>query len=148
MWQRDGGQCTFTATNGHRSPARTMLEYDHIEPVARGGQSAVDNLRLRCRAHNRLAAERAFGSSLMREKRRAAEKARALESPASPHTRADEIVPWLRSLGCKAGEAKRAAEAACDELPGAPIEDLIKRAISCFGRRPRCVNERVPQPAA
>jgi hypothetical protein len=61
VWQRDGGQCTYTTESGHRCPARDLLQYDHVEPVARGGEATVDNLRLRCRTHNQYTAEQAFG---------------------------------------------------------------------------------------
>jgi hypothetical protein len=37
--------------------------------VARGGAATVENLRLRCRAHNQLEAERMFGAGFMEEKR-------------------------------------------------------------------------------
>ena len=46
VWQRDGGQCTFTSESGHRCPAREFIEYDHVVPVARGGMATVENLRL------------------------------------------------------------------------------------------------------
>jgi len=36
--------------------------------VARGGDSGPENLRLLCRAHNRLEAERAFGKAFMKNK--------------------------------------------------------------------------------
>ncbi len=39
VWQRDGGQCTFVGDSGQRCPARTRLEFDHVVPVARGGQA-------------------------------------------------------------------------------------------------------------
>jgi hypothetical protein len=58
---RDGGRWTFIARNGHRCDCRAFLELDHILPVAKGGKSTLDNLRLRCRAHNQLAARREFG---------------------------------------------------------------------------------------
>jgi hypothetical protein len=35
-------------------------------------QTTIANLRLRCRAHNQLEAERIFGAGFMEEKRRAA----------------------------------------------------------------------------
>ena len=38
VWQRDGGQCTYVSIAGHRCEARTRLEFDHVEPVARGGR--------------------------------------------------------------------------------------------------------------
>jgi hypothetical protein len=52
VFKRDGGQCTFVSENGKRCESRTRLELDHVEPVARGGQASVGNIRLRCRAHN------------------------------------------------------------------------------------------------
>lgn len=66
--ERDEGQCTFVGENGRRCEARASLEYDHIEPVARGGQATIENVRLLCRAHNRYAAERAFGSEFVERK--------------------------------------------------------------------------------
>jgi HNH endonuclease len=65
---RDGGRCTFTAGDGRRCEARGFLEFDHVFPVARGGKSTVDNLRLRCRAHNQLEAEKCYGADFMRGK--------------------------------------------------------------------------------
>jgi 5-methylcytosine-specific restriction endonuclease McrA len=65
VWQRDGGQCTYTNESGQRCGARVGLELDHIVPIARGGGSTLDNLRLLCRAHNRLAAEAEFGAAFM-----------------------------------------------------------------------------------
>ena len=69
VWERDGGRCTFVGDNGHRCEARTRLEWDHAEPVAQGGRATVQGLRLRCRAHNQLEAERAFGRDFMNAKR-------------------------------------------------------------------------------
>jgi hypothetical protein len=52
VWKRDRGQCTFSSDSGQRCPERTGLEFDHVDPVARGGQATVEGIRLRCRAHN------------------------------------------------------------------------------------------------
>ncbi|HYJ32153.1 MAG TPA: hypothetical protein VE326_02945, partial [Candidatus Binatia bacterium] len=62
VWERDGGRCTFVSADGYRCASRRFLEFDHIEPFARGGMSHVDGLRLRCRAHNQHAAEQTFGA--------------------------------------------------------------------------------------
>jgi len=35
VWERDGGRCTFVGANGHRCNADRLLEFDHINPVAR-----------------------------------------------------------------------------------------------------------------
>jgi hypothetical protein len=68
VWERDRGQCTFLGPDGRRCTARKLLEFDHAEPVARGGKATVENMRLRCRAHNRYEAERIFGAGYMKEK--------------------------------------------------------------------------------
>jgi hypothetical protein len=41
-----------------------------VIPVARGGEATVSNIRLLCRAHNQLAAERVFGAGFMKHKRK------------------------------------------------------------------------------
>jgi 5-methylcytosine-specific restriction endonuclease McrA len=69
VWARDGGRCTFKGAAGRQCEADRGLEFDHVRPVARGGDSTAANLRLRCRAHNQLEAERAFGREFMRQKR-------------------------------------------------------------------------------
>ena len=65
VWQRDGGRCAFTSDRGHRCESRTRLEFDHVVPIARGGRTTLDNLRLLCRTHNQLAAERVLGRGFM-----------------------------------------------------------------------------------
>jgi len=80
VWDRDQRQCTFVSASGHRCSARRFLEYDHIEPVARGGTATVDNIRLRCRAHNQLEAERVLGGDFMASKREEARLAAAESS--------------------------------------------------------------------
>ena len=69
VWQRDGGRCTFVGADGRRCGSRDFLEFDHVLPVARGGRATVDGVRLLCRAHNDLEAERLFGASFMAGKR-------------------------------------------------------------------------------
>ena len=76
VWRRDKGQCTFESEPGHRCPERTGLQFDHVLEVARGGDTPIANLRLRCHAHNQLEAERTFGADFMRHKRIAAAEAR------------------------------------------------------------------------
>jgi hypothetical protein len=66
VWARDGGQCAFVGTEG-RCTARGFLELHHIEPFSLGGPTTVDNLQLRCRAHNGYEAEMDFGSFVLRE---------------------------------------------------------------------------------
>jgi hypothetical protein len=83
VWQRDGGRCTFVSEQGHRCESRTRLELDHVHPVARGGQTTAENLRLRCRAHNQYAADCTYGAGFMREKREASRRRAARVAPSS-----------------------------------------------------------------
>ena len=76
--ERDQDQCTFVSQSGHRCASRKFIEFDHIEPIARGGPSTVENLRLRCRAHNHFEAERMFGDGFMHQKREASARPGAL----------------------------------------------------------------------
>jgi len=52
VWARDGGACAFVSANGTRCGERGMVEYHHCEPFSVGGRATVDNIALRCRAHN------------------------------------------------------------------------------------------------
>jgi len=196
VWQRDGGRCTFVSVAGHRCEARARLEFDHIEPVARGGRSTVNGVRIRCRAHNQYAAECAFGAGFMSRKREAAQhaaeetrvrataaataeetraravaaeeacaraaaaeeararasatnEARALAAAAAEEARvraaaaaeearvrataAAEVVPWLRGLGLRMDEARRAATR-CEAIPEAPLEERVRCALSGLAR--------------
>ena len=68
--QRDAGRCTFVSQDGKRCSEHGLLELHHHDvPYARGGQASVENLRLVCRAHNALFAERDYGPEVMRSKR-------------------------------------------------------------------------------
>src|SRR5262245_51593943 len=59
--QRDEHRCTYLSKDGHRCTATVGLQVDHIQPIARGGTSTIENLRLLCAQHNRHAAERLMG---------------------------------------------------------------------------------------
>ncbi len=83
VWNRDRGRCTFTSEAGRRCESRRGLEFDHVVPFARGGEATLAGLRLRCRAHNQLEAERAFGTAFMRRKREEAGRRRRSE-PVGP----------------------------------------------------------------
>ena len=50
VWERDQGQCGFVSATGRRCPARSLLEFDHLDPVALGGEATVDRIQVRCRA--------------------------------------------------------------------------------------------------
>jgi HNH endonuclease len=70
VWKRDDGRCAFVGTEG-RCQERGFLEYHHVVPYAEGGSTTVDNLELRCRAHNAYEKDQCFGPLLVREERSA-----------------------------------------------------------------------------
>src|SRR5262249_57827801 len=65
--ERDGDRCTFVSDSGQRCPARERLEWDHVQPVARGGGSTAPNPRLPSRARNLLEARPAFRGRFLPE---------------------------------------------------------------------------------
>jgi len=144
--KRDGGRCTFVSESGTRCPAKAKLEYDHVTPVARGGEATIGNLRLRCRAHNQYEAERTFGEEFMRGKRAAARGSGATEQQATDANEEREatsrdatapdadVAACLRTLGYRAAEVRRAV---AHSRPAGSLEARVRMALSWF--RPRGV---------
>ena len=60
VWQRDGSRCS------HRGSSRN-LNIDHIHPVAFGGTSSVENLRLLCFSCNQRQAIITFGLAVVEQ---------------------------------------------------------------------------------
>jgi hypothetical protein len=60
VWARDKAQCAFVGHDG-RCRERGFLEIHHVVPFAAGGETVVDNLQLRCWAHNAYEAEEFLG---------------------------------------------------------------------------------------
>src|SRR6188768_1750359 len=63
VFLRDGQQCSYVSPDGRRCSARRCLELDHVHPWAVGGESTIENLRVRCRAHNQRYARQYYGKS-------------------------------------------------------------------------------------
>jgi hypothetical protein len=63
VWRRDERRCAFVGQQG-RCTETAFLELHHVDPYAVGGEATVDNIQLRCRAHNRYEAQLFFGSDL------------------------------------------------------------------------------------
>jgi hypothetical protein len=153
VWQRDGGRCTFVSESGRRCEARGEVEFDHVKEFARGGETTVDGLRLRCRGHNQYTAEQTFGVGFMQHKRvaaagRAAKAQAGRDSGARTNAEGrqpdvrdvseDDAYKALRTLGYRAGESRRAL-ALCADMPGASSEERLRRALTYFPQRGRHV---------
>ena len=122
--ERDGHQCAYVSDDGKRCSERMGLQYDHVIPLARGGQSTVANTRLLCGPHNQLEAERVFGEAHVREQREAErarrEHARAGRQEAAQRARGrDEKAGELRGTGASTApsETTRAQQVRGEDVP-------------------------------
>jgi 5-methylcytosine-specific restriction endonuclease McrA len=59
VWKRDEGRCAFKGALMRCTETRN-LEYHHVIPFAVGGETSVENIELRCRAHNTYEAREFF----------------------------------------------------------------------------------------
>jgi hypothetical protein len=132
VFERDGQRCTFTDAEGHRCPATTWLELDHIEARARGGTNEPGNLRVRCRAHNRLHAEQTFGKDhverTIRESRYPRRRGYASES-------CELAASGLVKMGFRPAEVRRALAAVSahhrsEALITTPVQTILCEALA------------------
>jgi len=132
VFERDGERCTFTDADGHRCPATTWLELDHVIARARGGTSELANLRVRCRAHNRLHAEQTFGKEhverKIRERRHPRQRGYAYESCAL-------AASGLVNLGFRRADVRRAVDVVsmrhpAEVLTTIPVQDVLREALA------------------
>ncbi len=110
-------QCEFVGIDGRRCTETAGLEIDHVEGFARTGDHA--SLRLLCRAHNQLEAERLFGRNFMARKRAEARatRASAVRAPAQ-----EEVTRASAGRGSEEEEVTRASAG------GVPAEEEVTRA--------------------
>ncbi|HYQ04972.1 MAG TPA: HNH endonuclease signature motif containing protein [Polyangiaceae bacterium] len=85
VFLRDGKQCSYLSPEGRRCSARRCLELDHIEPLAAGGADTIENLRLRCRAHNQLYARQYFGKARVDAALQANRRRRSVRASVTPN---------------------------------------------------------------
>ena len=64
VWKRDQGRCAFTS-DSRRCTETSFLEFHHVAPYSAGGLAVVENIQLRCRAHNQYEAELFFGERFL-----------------------------------------------------------------------------------
>ena len=83
--ERDEGRCTYVDAEGRRCTARHRLEFHHDDPFGRGGPHSLKNLRLLCRTHNALLAERDYGKEVVSRCGWAGRSADRLFEPAAPY---------------------------------------------------------------
>ncbi len=146
VWERDQGRCTFVGESGHRCDSRTLLEFDHVTPVALGGEATVDGMRLRCRGHNQLEAERVFGADFMETKRKQLRATKPAESAGAAGPMSDgsaanadaDFTACLRELGYRNAEI-RSGLAHCGAMRDATLEERVRAALKFLCPRARSV---------
>jgi len=86
--------------------------------------------------HKRREARRAVSERAATAEKEQSEARVAEMRPVAPEPDPErDVTPWLRSLGFRADEARRAA-AYCNSIPDASLEDRVRLALSCLA--PRC----------
>jgi hypothetical protein len=143
VFERDGERCTFTGAEGHRCPATRWLEVDHVIARARGGTSELGNLRVRCRAHNRLHAEQTFGKEhvarAIRERRHPRQRGYASEtSGEAAAVRPDSCTlaaSGLVHMGFRQADVRRALDAVSarhrtEALTTIPVQTFLREALA------------------
>jgi hypothetical protein len=111
IWERDGARCAFVSADGHRCEETCRLEVDHITPVALGGKSTPENLRLLCSAHNQHEAERVLDKEHVHRRREIAQRERARDRAA-----AQASAERQRTREQAAAEASRERQPARDTI--------------------------------
>jgi hypothetical protein len=69
VFERDEGRCSFVDTQGRQCQSSWQVEFHHRIPYASGGPPTVDNIELRCRAHNQYEADLEYGELFMTVRR-------------------------------------------------------------------------------
>ena len=69
VWERDQARCCYVDARGCRCRETSGLEIHHEQAFAKGGRMTLNNLALRCRPHNDLAAQQDFGREFIVRKK-------------------------------------------------------------------------------
>jgi hypothetical protein len=80
---RDQRRCAFVGPSGRRCDERRFLEFHHVVPYAAGGQPTVENIQLRCRAHNGHEADLFYGPGKRRTRGDVARNGRVISGRVS-----------------------------------------------------------------
>ena len=96
VWKRDEGRCAFVGRTG-RCTQRRYIEAHHIQPHGPQGPPTLENIALRCRAHNVYESELVFGRfDVSAAASRRQNRAVSGQNPPVPE-RVNALPPWARS---------------------------------------------------
>ena len=114
-------------------------------PIARGGETTLENLRFLCRAHNQFAAEQQLGPAFMAAKRGKHAVARREPRPGIKFPHEDDVRAALTMLKFKPAEVSIGICEAARLEPEADLEARVKAALAAL-RSPHA-RKRSPTPA-
>jgi hypothetical protein len=136
VWERDGGQCTFLDSDGRRCSARRFVTYEHLIPFALGGLPTIENLCLRCKAHNLHAARQVFGAETIAAKcaqDKPSKSSKAERSAPEPEPGAEDTTAKvhvaLRTLGFREAQVRAALATIRQQGVGFALEPMIRAAL-------------------
>jgi hypothetical protein len=140
VWARDGGRCAFRGPDGSCGET-AFVEFHHVRPFAAGGAATIENIELRCRAHNQYEADLFSGGPAVVRESRAPYRP---DAPAAP--------PWIRR---RADRRRAPFECRPPAYAGRPSTRLRRRCRSAraqvlpprffaFHLPDRCVISEVP----
>jgi 5-methylcytosine-specific restriction endonuclease McrA len=142
VFARDGEQCTYVDSEGRRCECRTRLELDHIHPRALGGGDDASNTRVRCRAHNRHAAEEIFGKEHVamrihcrqQQWMRGEGGKRGEDTSSATSDTMEQARRGLVNMGFAASDVKKTllALAGHRDAFAAPLPELLREAIAAL----------------
>jgi hypothetical protein len=137
VFERDGEQCTYVDAEDRRCESKTLLELDHVEARAHGGADDAANLRVRCRAHNRMYAEEVFGKEYVAERIRCRQhQSRCVMASTATDAMAATIhqaTCGLVNMGFEKTDVKRALDDVVGRHPrGLDVQRLLREAIGAL----------------
>jgi hypothetical protein len=112
VWRRDEARCAFVGPEG-RCPDRKYLEWHHVVPHGHQGPATVENVSLRCGAHNLYEGELVFGKFDPMVSREAGPAYGARELGLD---RVRKVTP-ARPLGQAAGEGRPSEPRQAEQIP-------------------------------
>jgi 5-methylcytosine-specific restriction endonuclease McrA len=139
VFARDGEQCTFVDGEGRRCPSRAFLELDHVASRALGGGHDATNLRVRCRAHNRLHAEEVFGKAHVARRVDLRRRKSSIVVDAEPGVGSSALelaLHGLVNLGFATHVARRAIAQVslrhAGDVTPPPVPELVREALAAL----------------
>ncbi len=117
-------QCEFVSDDGRRCQERGFLEMDHVKGFARSHEHG--ELRMLCRAHNQLLAERMYGRDFMLRAR--ARDEGDTTAPGAIRASADNSVGSEQGSGAEEKVIRASADNSARRVQGSDAEEEVIRA--------------------